>query len=922
MQRNFNLFKYFAILIFLVQNIILASTTGKIAGKVREKGTNEPIIGANIIIEGTTMGAASDVEGNFIINNVPPGMYNLIFSAIGYQKVVIQNVRVNIDFTTRIDVEMVQEAIVTELIVVQAQAPMVRKDQTSSRATVDASQISALPVESLTQILTLQAGITQGAGGELHIRGGRSTEIAYTINGISISNPFDNSRAVEISANAIEELSVVSGTFNAEYGGALSGIVNTVTKEGGEKYRGSISLYSGDYISRHKDVFFNIDEINPGNNIVGEFTLGGPIPFLEKNISFFASSRYNYDQGFLYGIRRHLPKDSMYRNPNNPNDLRISMSGDNKIVSMNPSLDLNSTLKLTFKIFQGFKLNYDLIYSNSEYKNYNHDYKYNPEANYTNYEWGLVNAIEIRHAISGNTFYSLKGSYNINDYKRYLYPLVDINGKEITFYPGKSWEGVFPNLKYQPEHKRNRPANYTFAVGGTQNFHFYQRTNTISGKFDITSQVTNQHELKSGIEFRNHEIAYENFEILRDTTTYKQPYIPPKNSTKHDYYIKKPIEFSAYIQDKMEFESMVINLGIRYDYFNSNANYSTNTTYPSPNYPNLPANIDKNSLLAKAPAKHQFSPRFGISFPVTDKAIIHFSYGHFYQMPPFRYLYTNADFKYDFSVGTPTFGNANLNPEKTVSYEIGWQQQFAENLAMNATAFFKDVRDLLALQKIRVSSSETYLKYVNQDYGNIKGFTISLTKRRTAADWLGATLDYTYQVAEGNDVNSDAFFLDISSGRQAEKVPVFLDWDQTHTLNGSINIGKMNSWNVTLVGKLGTGLPYTPSLMDQQYYLKTNSDRKPTRLTVDMLADKTFALGSIDLTIFLRIYNLFDAKNERYVYNDTGRANYSLEQKRFGGPTDELAQRIPGIQPTSEYFNRPNYYYPPREVRIGVSLDF
>jgi hypothetical protein len=287
MQRNFNLFKYFAILIFLVQNIILASTTGKIAGKVREKGTNEPIIGANIIIEGTTMGAASDVEGNFIINNVPPGMYNLIFSAIGYQKVVIQNVRVNIDFTTRIDVEMVQEAIVTELIVVQAQAPMVRKDQTSSRATVDASQISALPVESVTQILTLQAGITQGAGGELHIRGGRSTEIAYTINGISISNPFDNSRAVEISANAIEELSVVSGTFNAEYGGALSGIVNTVTKEGGEKYRGSISLYSGDYISRHKDVFFNIDEINPGNNIVGEFTLGGPIPFFRKKYIIF-----------------------------------------------------------------------------------------------------------------------------------------------------------------------------------------------------------------------------------------------------------------------------------------------------------------------------------------------------------------------------------------------------------------------------------------------------------------------------------------------------------------------------------------------------------------------------------------------------------------------------------------------------------
>lgn len=916
---SFSRFLNFTLLLsVLLSSAAFAGNTGKISGKITDAATNETIPGINVIIENTAMGASSDENGNFIINNIPPGLYSVRVSGIGYQTKKFVNIRVSADFTTRLDVQLSSDIISTQEVVIQAESPMVRKDLTSSQASVDASQIETLPVESVDQILSLQAGIIQGAGGELHIKGGRSSEISYNVNGVSISNPFDYSRSVEISTNAIQELSVVSGTFNAEYGNALSGIINSVTKEGGNKYSGSFSAYSGDYLSTRKGIFYNIDNLNAFNNYVAEFTLGGPVPLVEDKFGFFISSRYNYDGGYLYGIRQHTPGD--YVRYQNTDSMLVAASGDNKIVPMNSSRDFNATGKLTFKPISTIKINYDVFFTNSKYQFYNHALKYNPDANYNRYEMGLLNSIEAKHALNKSTFYSLKGSYNINDFKRYLYPLLDASGKDADFSASDKFEGLHADPRYQNRNRIQPIAANTFASGGTQNEHSYQKTETAAAKFDLTSQININHEVKLGAEYKLHTLRYRIFQVVVGDTGL--PYIPGVSSSQHDYYKKVPTEFSAYIQDKMEFESMILNAGIRYDYFDANADYSTNRNYPSENMQGLPGYINPATLRAKAGAKHQISPRIGISFPITDRGIIHFSYGHFFQIPPFRYLYSNPDFKYELS-GTPLFGNANLNPEKTITYEIGLQQQLSENLAFDITGYVKDVRDLLALQEIRISSSQTYQIYVNKDYANIKGVTFSLTKRRNIDEFFGASIDYTYQTTEGSDTRSDAAFLDLNSGRQSEKVPYYLDWDQPHTLNATLNFGYASDWNITLVGRLGAGLPYTPRLLESQVNLRTNSARKPSQITVDLLADKTLRMFGFNLTVFLKVFNLFDTLNENDVYNDTGRATYTLEKQR--GTTDladRYASQNPLIKPASEYFVRPDYYLAPREVRAGLSLEF
>lgn len=548
-----------------------AGTTGKISGKVTEKETGEPLIGINVIIQGTSLGAATDIDGNFIINNIPPGNYTVVISGVGYVKKTFANVKVVADFTTRLDVILETGDVTLDAVVVQAEAPLIRKDLTSSHTSLDASQIGSLPVEGINQILSLQAGIVQGSGGELHIRGGRTTEISYSVNGVSISNPFDNSRSVNIATNAIQELSVVSGTFNAEYGNALSGLVNTVTKEGGSKYKGFASFYTGDQISSHDDIFYNIGDINPLNNWVGELTFSGPVPFLENYLTFFISGRYNDDGGYLYGKREQLTTDSVWVNPTNPNDIRISSNGDGKKVAMNAGKSFSATGKLTYRPISTLKINWDFLFSKSKQQNYDHDLKYNPDANMNNYEWGMLNSLEIRHALSNSTFYTLQGSYNINDFQQYLYPLLDASGNEADYHAGMSLAGLHADPRYQPDFKTNVATNYTFLSGGTSNSHYYQRSQTYGLKFDITSQLDNNHELKFGAQYKSNVLDYESFSILRDTVRYLQPTIASLSTANHDSYQKKPVEISAYLQDKMEFDKLIVNVGLRYDYFDSNS---------------------------------------------------------------------------------------------------------------------------------------------------------------------------------------------------------------------------------------------------------------------------------------------------------------------------------------------------------------
>ena len=237
---------------------VYAGTTGKLTGKVTDATTNEPLIGTNIVVVGTNMGAAADVQGNYFILNIPPGTYQIKATQIGYSSTTIQNVKISVDQTTRIDIKLGEQVIQLQNVVVTSTRGFVQKDLTSTEEKISGEQISMMPVEDVQSVVNLQAGVVDG-----HFRGGRIGEVKYLIDGVSVNDVYSGSSTMEADVSSIQELQVLTGTFNAEYGEALSGVVNQVTKIAGEKYSGSLSLYTGDYLTPRTNLFPNVNKIRP-----------------------------------------------------------------------------------------------------------------------------------------------------------------------------------------------------------------------------------------------------------------------------------------------------------------------------------------------------------------------------------------------------------------------------------------------------------------------------------------------------------------------------------------------------------------------------------------------------------------------------------------------------------------------------------
>jgi outer membrane receptor protein involved in Fe transport len=262
-----------------------------------------------------------------------------------------------------------------------------------------------------------------------------------------------------------------------------------------------------------------------------------------------------------------------------------------------------------------------------------------------------------------------------------------------------------------------------------------------------------------------------------------------------------------------------------------------------------------------------------------------------------------------------TIGNAELKPQKTVIYEIGLQQQLTKDLGLDITGYYKDIRNLLGTRVYQNIQGIKYAQYINRDYGNVRGVMLSFERRPSHG--ISATLDYTFQIAKGNASDPNSAFLDQQTDppQQTEKQMVSLDWDRRHQINVTVSIGKPDRYNIGVIGRLGTGLPYTPTFQNIQTSVE-NSARRPTIYNVDLYAIKDFRFSGMKYSIFMRVYNVFDRKNELDVFSDTGRAGYSLAPLYVGG------LRPRGLNSLEKYFIRPDFYSAPREVNIGFSFEF
>ncbi len=887
---------------FVCLNLNLqAGITGKLAGKVTDAQTKEALIGVNVVVTATRLGGATDLDGNYFVINLPPGTYTIRATLLGYSAATFQNIKISADQTTRLDFSLSPEALQLQSITVTAETPTVRKDLTSTESKITGDDISMLPVNDVASVVNLQAGVVDG-----HFRGGRSGEVKYLIDGVSVNDAFTGQSAIESEVNSIQELQVITGTFNAEYGEALSGVVNQITKIAGESYAASASVYGGDYLSTHKDIFRNIQNLSPLATHNAQATFSGPIPGTSNFIKFFLSGRYVYDDGYIYGKRVFNPKDSSNFSANDRKDWYIGATGDGKNVPMNNSERGTIQGKLQFKVGEGKGIVLSGMYQAEKYRDYDHAYTLNPDGDYQNYQKNYLVSVAYTHVFTKSSFLDVLGSYVNADYKRYVY------------------ENPLDPRYVNPDRKKDVSGN-AFLTGGTQNWHFYHTSSTLTSKLDFTSQLDLVHQIKTGVELNYHTLDYKDFQVEVDASTGYKPTLPQPGNFDYNVYKNHPVQFAYYMQDKIEFDYLVINAGLRFDLFNPDSkvlknpdnigvldDYSPQGVYNStkPVYP--------DSLFSKATTKYAVSPRLGISYPMGDKGAIHISYGHFFQVPPFEYLYKNPNFRiasssdYPNNIGT-SIGNADLKPQQTTMYEIGLQQEVFTNFSTNVTVYYKDIRNLLGTEIHVKNNVLAYSKFVNRDYGAVSGFTLSFEKR--FINGFGATLDYTYQNAKGNASDpNDAYAKSQSSPPvEVNKQLVSLDWDRRHSINFTITLGDPSDYIASFVGRFGTGLPYTPSIQNARTGLE-NSDNRPSIFNVDFYFTKYYQVFGYNLSAFVKIYNLFDAENELNVFTDTGRSGTTLELTRA-----QVAPR--GANTLGEYFIRPDFYSAPRQVVLGLSID-
>jgi len=578
---------------------------------------------------------------------------------------------------------------------------------------------------------------------------------------------------------------------------------------------------------------------------------------------------------------------------------------------MNWRKNLYGQGNISFSPLQELKINLEGLYSKENFRDYTHDYRWNPDGDVNKFANSYNTTATITHMLSSSSFYTVKGSYFTKEFKEYTY------------------ENPYDS-RYQHPDSLNI-ITYSFRTKGTNLHRFYRQTNTLLGKIDFTSQALQEHLVKFGVEVKSHNIKFDDYNLepaVKDGIPIKpfQPAIPGENQTNRRNYDNKPFDASAYIQDKIEFESVIINVGLRLDYFDSNGKVLVDVKDPNI-YAPLRAEMQALSIKEREPyfykdagTKFQVSPRFGIAYPISATGVVHFSYGHFLQIPPFQYLFQNGPYKIPNSgINVGVYGNPDLEPQKTVMYEIGFRQEFFDDYLVDITGFYRDVRDWITAGPIlQTYNLVTYSIFTNKDYANVKGITFSFNKRFT--NNFSFDLNYTYQAAEGsNSSPEDEYNAAIGSGEPSLFL-IPMDWDQNHLLNASLLVG-IDGWGASLLARYGTGLPYTPSIT--QYTadrgitsgLLRNSRYRPTQFTIDLKLDKTFNLMGLDINAFLRVFNLLDNKVTVNVFGDTGQPDFTTETQTVGYD----ANRPNTVE---EYIKYPWHYGEPRNVQFGFEISF
>jgi outer membrane receptor protein involved in Fe transport len=917
-----------------------AGTTGQLSGTVHDAKTGEPISLASVAIPELKRGGVTDAQGNYVILNLPAGRYTVRVSLLGYVPVLRENVEIIQDFTTRLDFN-VESTVLTNVpeVVIRGERPLIQKDNTGSAKFLSGDDIKYQPLRGYQDAVAQQSGVVNFKlnidneaqnNNTLIVRGGRPNEVAYYVDGFSQQDPLTGVSTTAINGDAISEIVVQTGGFNAEYGRINSGVVNLVTREGSEKYFGSAEGIYGD-IMRKSRGYKNFSA-----------SLGGPITPSMKSLTFYAAGERKEMQD-----RRPSITTSDVADPSQPGLF------ENGVLPSNESKTWSGIGKLSWKVGPLKTLKLGGTFNEDKWRQYQNPYRFDLEhaprfRDKNNSVYGTWN-----HSLSTRSYYEVKANWFLTD---------RIRGDGVYFDDLTKY--AFPvgvgNPTFDPTETL-----FWFGADNPSGAHvwddfLHRKSSYVGFAADYANQLSKNFQIKVGGDYQRHTLRYYNHYFPTQLYEDSAGVLLPKNTLDVDRYgydpfgkesndgldgPKHPKVASLYGQTKYERLGLVVNAGLRFDYLTPSTQALRSETNPlqsdAGDSANVATRLDPEDLEASK-VYRRLSPRLGIGFPVSDRTLVHVNYGQFFQQPNLQDLYVSYAFL-EHKVNTGGyfvgFGNPNLKPERTTAYEIGIAHTPTDRSRIEAAAYYKDVKDLVEITNIP-SNPNNFSSYQNRDFATIKGLDLSYTLRRVGHTSM--TASYSISWATGTGSVSQTQRNIAWTADEVPKMATPLAFDQRHKFSWNLDyrfskdegplvagrhLFENSGFNVLL--NAGSGFPYTPTRIYNEVTLASvstqpigpiNSRYGPWTVQMDLKANKGINLAGQNLDIYVWVLNVFNRDNVRTVYSSSGTAettnflNTNEGQNTYNTADAQRRYRLAELSPTLHDIGR--------LVRFGAKVNF
>ncbi len=998
-----------SVFLMLVMASLVLAQTGKISGIATDKQTKEPLVGASIVVVASTMGSATGIDGRYTILNVPPGSYDVKATYVGYQDVTVKGVQVVSGLTAEVNFEMPTSAVEISPVEIIAQRPLIEKSATNAIRIMTSEELQNLPVRGAVGYFSLQPGVVL-QNGNVFVRGSRPDEVGYLIEGADTKNIINRNGGSLITTipEALENVLVQAGGYTAEFGGANAGIVQQNLRTGSDKYHGSLQIESDNFADQGSQ-FLGTYSYGYSDYVL---TLSGPV--LSDNIkAYLAGENFftrDYNPMFLEGSPA-LWSDGGKVDTVYDTGVRGGNRGDSQVLSWLPGVaqgryqsrySMNGTVLFDYKPWQ-IKLGGALSWQRTR----NNDFLSTPNP-LADPIANIYDQARLQLTDQSQDFLNAKASYFIgaNSYFEANFNLLDrriksydpnFSDNNILLYADSiaaaahGWQ--YPSYAEQPRpydfygFPFNRPG--TLLIGPTLNQFNKSQTANWATSLAYTSQI-GKNEIKVGASYeywtaRNYsitglpsllDITRLSPDIARVSADYAQLIRRQTSLNNYGYnefgqaidsgpdQAKHPNFTGIYVEDKVEFQDLIINAGLRYDRMDMDTWDLANPLQPS---------VDEVQYtvlnLVKTPTFEYISPRLGFSFPVTDRTVFHLQYGKFVQSPGLDEAYRGLAAAAQQIIGGFYFTNPigyALQPTRTTQYEIGFSQQFTDFASFDMTGFYKDIKGQVQYDQLRTTSGwvpSSYSVYSNGDFATTKGLELRLNLRRV--DRAQATINYTLSDARGTNSFPTSAGGALQTGGTANPSLIRptiispLDFDQTH--RGSINFDYRFDRNDggPILERLGVNLLFTfnsghrftlasPVGLGQQDAasggILNNTDSRnrlpvepinasttPWNFNLDMRIDKTVTFAGLDLNIYAYVQNVFNTQNVINVYYATGNA-YSdgfLENPNNQSVISNLGSRFVDLYRVVNLLDRRSnldyngfdLFGTPRQIRFGIRAE-